>query len=576
MVTTTPEVCSTVAIALALALGACSGSIAAPNAGSSGAAPTRPGTGGMPLPGGGTLPPIGTNPLEPDRTNPACAAIDPGPAPLRRLTRAEFDNTVRDLIGEDRRLAQGFPPEELRGGFDNNAEVRSVSDLLAEGYSAAAEQVGKAVTGQLAALLPCDPPRDGEAACLDRFLDGFGKRVWRRPLLPAERDDLKKVFAAGRMTTFAEGIDAVVQVMVLSPQFLYRLERGVPVPGTGYARLTPWEMASRLSYLLWGTMPDAALMAAAEAGKLATRDEVMAQARRLVEDPRATAMVTNFGEQWLQLRDLADADKDPVAFPRYKDELRDLWKQETDAFLAAVWKGDARLDTLLSAPWSMMNGALAAFYGVSGPSGDAFTRVMLDPAQRAGVLTQGALMAAKSGPDQTSPVQRGVFVREQMLCQPLPPPPPEVNAMPPMLDPKGMLTTKERFAAHRKDPSCASCHDLIDNIGFGFENYDPLGLYRTTENGKPIDASGKFQGTDVDGPFRGAVEMAGKLVASKDVERCMATHWFDFSFGRPRTDQDACTEQTLGGVFASSGGDFRQLLLAITQSDAFFFKGGAL
>jgi uncharacterized protein DUF1592/uncharacterized protein DUF1588/uncharacterized protein DUF1587/uncharacterized protein DUF1585/uncharacterized protein DUF1595 len=556
-----------IALPIAFALG-CSGSIDGSRPGAPGQPPGSPAT-----PSGGTaLPPIGSSPLEPDRSTAACKEVSPGPAPVRRLTRAEFDNTVRDLIGEDERLAQGFPPEELHAGFDNNAEVRSVSDLLAEGYSSAAEQVARAVTSKLDAMLACDPARDGEPACLDRFLDGLGKRIWRRPLAPGERDDLKKVFAAGRTTRFAEGIDAVVQVMMLSPQFLYRFETGLAVPGAGYARLTPWEMASRLSYFFWGTMPDPALMAAAESGKLATRDEVMAQARRLIDDPRATAMVTNFGEQWLELRDLADADKDPAAFPKYREELRDLWKQETDSFLAAVWNGDAKLDTLLSAPFSMMNGPLAAFYGLPGVGGDSFAKVMLDPTQRAGVLTQGALMAAKSGPDQTSPVLRGVFVRQQMLCQPLPPPPPEVNAMPPMLNAK--MTTKERFAAHRMNPACASCHDLIDNLGFGFENLDPIGLYRSTENGKPVDASGQFMGTDVDGPFTGAVEMARKLVASKQVEGCMATHWFDFAFGRSKTDQDACTSETLGRLFASSGGDFRQLLLAITQSDAFFFKGG--
>jgi hypothetical protein len=526
----------------------------------------------MPAPGGGNLPPIGSNPLEPDRSSAACKTINPGPAPLRRLTRAEFDNTVRDLIGEDKRLAAAFPPEELHAGFDNNAEVRSVSDLLAEGYSSAAEQVARAVTTKLDTLSSCNPARDGDATCLGRFLDTFGKRLWRRPVTAGEREDLTKVFTAGKTTSFAEGIDAVVQVMVLAPQFLYRLETGVPVPGTSYGRLTSWEMASRLSYLLWGTMPDPELMAAAEAGKLATRDEVMTQARRLLDDPRSTAMVTNFGEQWLQLRDLTDADKDATAFPRYDESLKDLWKQEADGFIAAVWKSDAKLDTLLSAPFSVMNAKLAGVYGVSGVSGDAFTKVMLDPTQRAGVLTQGGLMAAKSGPDQTSPVLRGVFLREQMFCQPLPPPPPEVNAMPPLLNPK--MTTKERFAAHRKDPACASCHDLIDNLGFGLENYDPLGLYRTTENGKPVDASGQFIGTDVDGPFTGAVEMARKLVASKDVESCMATHWFDFGLGRSKTADDACTTETLGRQFASSGGDLRQLLLGLTQTDAFFFKGG--
>src|SRR4051812_26586643 len=329
----TPQACK--ALAVAIALGACSGTIDPANPGGPGPAKSPPAM----TPGGEPLPPIGASPLEPDRKSAACKTVKPGPAPLRRLTRAEFDNTIADLIGEDKHLAQAFPPEELKAGFDNNAEVRSVSDLLAEGYSAAAEQVGKAVTSKLGAMLACDPVRDGEPTCLDRFFDGFGKRLWRRPVTADERNELRQVFTAGRMASFNDGIDAVVQVMVLAPQFLYRLETGVPVAGADYARLTPWEMASRLSYLLWGTMPDAELMAAAEENELGTRDQVTKQAMRLLAHPRATAMVTNFGEQWLQLRELPDADKDPAAFPKFSDELLGLWKQETVAFLAAVWQG---------------------------------------------------------------------------------------------------------------------------------------------------------------------------------------------------------------------------------------------
>jgi hypothetical protein len=531
-----------------------------------------PGDKGGPPGAAPALPPAGNNPFEPDRSNPTCAVIEPGPAPLRRLTRTELDNTIRDLVGQDLAVAKTLPPEELHDSFDNNAQIRSVSDLLAEGYTGAAEQIAKTVVAGLPAMLGCDPVKDGEATCLDRFLDGLGKRLWRRPLTPVERDDMKKAFAAGKTSTFAEGLDAVVQVMALSPQFLYRLETGVPVTGASYGRLSHWEMASRLSYLFWGTMPDAHLFAAAEAGQLGTRDQVMSQALRLIDDPRATAMITNFGEQWLQLRDLPQSDKDPTAYPRYTDDLLVLWQQEADAFLAQTWKSDHKLDTWLTAPYSMMNAKLAAFYGVSGPRGDAFEKVMLDPTDRAGVLSQGGLMAVKSGPDQTSPVQRGVFVREQMLCQPLPPPPPEVNAMPPMLDAK--MTTKERFAAHRADPSCASCHSLIDNLGFGFEALDAIGLVRTTENGKPVDPSGTFQNTDVDGPFAGVVEMSKKLASSKQVESCMATHLFNFSFGREKEPGDQCTTSTLSTLFAKSGGDVRQLLLALTQTDAFFFKGG--
>jgi hypothetical protein len=181
-------------------------------------------------------------------------------------------------------------------------------------------------------------------------------------------------------------------------------------------------------------------------------------------------------------------------------------------------------------------------------------------------------MAMQSDPDQTSPIHRGVFVLEKMLCAAPPPPPQEVSAMPPALNPN--MTTRERIAAHRENPSCAACHDSIDNVGLGFENYDPLGVYRTTENGKPVDARGFLKGTDVAAPFNGAVEMTQRLIASQQVEACMATHWFHFGLGRDPTDADACTEETLGKIFTQSQGDLRQLLLAITQSDAFFFKGG--
>lgn len=569
-----------VALALALAWAGCTGAIE----GGSGTSPTRPG-GKTPAdenPGGNpgdpmkpvVLPPMGTHPLEPKRDSAACKAIQPGPAPIRRLTRTEYDNTVRDLIGEDKQLAKGFPPEELQHSFDNSAELRSVSDVLAENYASAAKEIGKTVAGKLGAggMLDCDVATQGEPTCLGRFLDGFGKRAWRRPLSPAERADLEKVFAAGRAATFADGIDAVVRVMVLSPQFMYRIETGVPVAGADYQRLGHWEMASRLSYLLWGTMPDATLFAAADAGKLGTREEVGAQAQRMLDDPRAAAMITNFAGQWLHLRELADADKDTAVYPTWKEELLPLFRQETEQLVALIWKGDAKLDTLLTASYSALNGPLAAFYGVKGVTGDAFQKVELDPRQRAGLLTQASILAEKSGPDQSSPILRGVFVREQMFCQPLPSPPPTVDAKPPELNPN--MTTKERFAAHRNEPSCAGCHDLIDNVGFGLENYDATGAFRATENGKAVDATGMLVGTDVDGKFSGAIELSRRLADSKDVEACMAQHWFNFALGREKTAADACTEETLGGNFARAGGDLRQLILATVQSDAFFFKGG--
>jgi hypothetical protein len=239
--------------------------------------------------------------------------------------------------------------------------------------------------------------------------------------------------------------------------------------------------------------------------------------------------------------------------------------------VTAVWKDGAKLQTLLAGRFTMLNGPLASFYGVSGVQGESFQKVMLDGTQRTGLLTQASILAAKSGPDQSSPILRGVFVREQMFCQPLPQPPVTVDANPPMLN--ATMTTKERFAAHRNDPSCEACHKLIDPIGFGFERYDATGAYRTVENGKPVDATGELAGTDVDGPFTGAIELGGKLAKSKDVEACFAGHWFNFAMGREPSELDRCTTETLRSVFARSEGDLRQLLLATVQSDAFFFKG---
>jgi hypothetical protein len=536
--------------------------------GNSGGGMTNGGSGG---PGGGTLPPL-EDAGGPDRSTAACKTIKPGLSPLRRLTRAEYDRTVQDLLGDDRHLAKAFPQDEIEHGFDNSAELRSVSDVLSEGYVSAAEQLSAAAVAKLDTVLGCDPAKLGEPVCLDKLLDGFGKRAWRRPLSSAERDHLKKVFSDERTTGFAEGAQAVVEVMLLSPQFLYRVESGVPVAGADYQRLSPYEMASRLSYTLWGTMPDQALFAAADAGKLGTRAEIAAQARRLIDDPRATEMVTGFAGQWLQLDKLADADKDVTVYKTYKPELLGLFQQETEAFVQNVWKADAKLSTLLTANYTFVNGPLAQFYGISGVTGPDFQKVPAEAGRRAGLLTQASLLAANAAPDQSSPVHRGVFVREQLFCNELPPPPPEVNANPPMLDPK--QTTAERFAAHRADPSCASCHNLIDPIGLGFENFDGIGLWRTMEGAKPVDARGNILGTDVAGPFNGALELASKLASSKDVSSCMVTHWFRFGNGRDVASDDACTMETLSGSFARSGGSLRELLLAMVQTDAFMFRKG--
>ena len=509
-------------------------------------------------------------PGAPDRTSDVCKAIKPGPSLLRRLTRTEFDNTVRDLLGEDKRLAEQFPQEELHAGFSNNAEVRTVSDALAEKYLDAAEKIGKSVTGQLANLVPCDAATKGDDACLNAFFDGFARRLWRRPLENDEKDRLRKSFKDNRGGSFAEGLDAVVQVMVLSPSFLYRTERGVNVSGTDYQKVAPYEMASRLSYFIWGSLPDADLFQAAEAGSLSTRADVLTQARRMLNDPRAATMAANFGTQWLSLDRLDEVVKDDTIFPDYKPELDGLFRRETEELLKHVWGAGAKLETFLTAPYTFMNGTIAAFHGVAGVTGDDFRKVDLDATKRMGVLTQDSVMLGNASADQTSPIKRGLFVQDRMFCFEVPQPPATLEIEPVVFNPN--MTTRERFAEHRKDPSCNGCHKYIDPLGFAFEHFDGIGKWRDKEGSKNIDATGELVDTDVDGPFDGAVALAKKLAGSQKVRSCVTSYWFRYAYGRDPIAEDACAQETLNKAFEQSGGDFRELVLALTQTDAFMFR----
>jgi hypothetical protein len=500
-----------------------------------------------------------------------CEGIQPGSSPIRRLTRTEYNNTVRDLLGDTSGPADDFVAEEVSLGFDNQGAALVVSRLLAEQYMSAAEAISARATRDLGALVPCGA-MDDDDACAFAFIRRFAKRAFRRPVAADTEDRLRRLFEFGRDEyDFETGIQLVIQAVLQAPQFLYRVEVGLPNPvAPGVVRLDAYEMASRLSYMLWNTMPDEELFAAADADQLDTPARIALQARRMLDDPRARRAVANFHVQWLGLRDIASTTK--TAYPRFDPAYLDLWKRETEAFLDhVVFDGEGDLATLFNAPYSMQNQELAAFYGVRGPKGDAFERVELDPAQRAGFLTHASILAVTSKPDQTSPIHRGKFVRERLLCQSLPPPPNNIVIVAPDLDPD--LTTRERFAQHAEDAFCAGCHRLMDPIGFGFEHYDGIGSYRSRENGLPIDASGEILGSrDADGPFDGAIELAEKLAESDQVRECVATQWFRFAYGRGEQEEDRCAMAEVQAAFAASGYDIRSLLVALTQTEAFRFK----
>ena len=321
-------------------------------------------------------------------------------------------------------------------------------------------------------------------------------------------------------------------------------------------------------------MPDGELLSAAEANKLQRPADVMAQARRMVDDPRFLATVTDFTEQFLHLDQMDALDKDEATLPAWKPELRQAMRVETDRFLEYVLskEGGGKLSTFLTAPFSFLNKPLAGYYGVSGPAGEAYEKVALDATRTSGVLTQAGFLAVHGTPDDglTSLVFRGIFVRESLLCQPVPDPPPNAqDENPPFTDD---TTPREWAYARMAKPVCGACHQMIDPVGFGFENFDPIGKWRTTDRGKPVDVSGQLDMSDVDGPFSGVVELGKKLAGSKMVGDCVARQWFRFAAGRAETERDSCSVSTLQDALARSGGDLRELFVAYSQTDSFLFR----
>ena len=498
------------------------------------------------------------------------------------MTRFEYNNSVFQLFGDNSRPADGFAPDQEAQGFTNQAAALVVSPLLAEQYADAAETLGDRHAGTyLASLSGC--PEADQAACrtsVSSWAEELGARVYRRPITTEEHDELVSLFDTG--TTLGDGeydaeagIALVITAMLQSPQFLYRIEVGAgEAVVADVVPLTPFEMASRLSFLFWNSTPDAILLEKAEAGGLTSSEEIRAEAERLVVAPRAREAVKNFHREWLGLRDvtaLSAVGKDIEIYPDYDERILPLLQQETEAFFdQAIYVEGASLATLLTAPWTMLNAELAAYYGIEGPTGEAFVKVELDPTRYSGFLTQAGLLATHAKPNRSSPIHRGLFVRERIFCQ-TPPTPPDNVPEPPEVD--RSLTTREQFAMHEASPVCAGCHSQIDPIGLGFEHFDGMGRYRETEWGLPIDASGEILGTsDADGTFDGVLELGQRLAGSRQVSDCVTTQWFRYAYGRNPEEADACSLARLQAEFAVADYDIKQLLVALTQTDAFRYR----
>jgi hypothetical protein len=489
-----------------------------------------------------------------------------GPTPLRRLTEAQYRRTMRDLLGVDA-IGIEFPAERRRHGFAWYAADQTVTDDFMGALFVASGQIAAAAARRLPGLLPCAPGTT-EASCAADFVTQFGVRAFRRPLRAEESARYRAIYTQMRtLGSHEDALATVVRAFVLSPRLLYLPEVSGQRRGSDRIVLDAWTVATRLSYLLWGSMPDAELLAAAGSRRLETVEELNAQARRMLASDKAREGLRDFLGAWLDMDRVLRAVKDPATFPRWSASLAASMNEEGYRFAESVLLlGDGRLSTLLTSPKSVVDGALAAFYGLPA-AGAGWRTVELDPATRAGLLTRGWFLAGRASPYDSGPPLRGTLVMDRLLCNELPPSPRDVPGVPP---PQPGETLRQRFTHWVTEQACArACHAQIDPLHFAFENYDGVGAYRTVENGAPVDAAGELMGTDANGGFASGVELQALLARGKDVGACLARRRLEQVVGRDVVNGDRPHLERMAAVLAASQGDTREMLLALVGSDGF-------
>jgi hypothetical protein len=513
--------------------------------------------------GGEPVPPVPGRPPEPFAASPAV---------MPRLTATQYRNTLEDLFGPDLPRTPVEPDTNPYLFWSIGASTTSVSERGVEQYAEAAFLLAETIfadEARRARVLACAPTA-ADDACVDAFVRGLGRRLYRRPLA---EDEVARWVAVSRDTAEGEplrGLESVVAGLLQSPHFLYRGEVGEPVPGgDGTAlRYTSQEMAARLAFFLTDAGPDDELLDAADRGELSIPDALEAQARRLLATPAARAALQGFFGQYLDLGRLAHVELDPALYPGFSRGL--VRAMETEVRLLVddlVFRRGGDVRRLFSARRGYVNSELAALYGVQAPGATptAFVPVTF-PAElpRAGVLTLGAFLTMNAHRIETSPTLRGKYIRERVLCQDVPPPPANVN-----LDLERQEgdppTLRERLEQHRENPACAGCHAYIDPPGFLFENYDSMGRWRDAVDGYPVDATGDLDGE----PLNDALDLAEALATHPQVGPCIARQLYRHANGRLDARGDRAALAEIGAAFKASGHDFQTLVVALVRSDGF-------
>jgi hypothetical protein len=501
------------------------------------------------------------------------ASGDIGFAPVGRLNRTQYDNTVRDLLGTTQQPAQVFPSDELVLGFDAIASVQRVQPEHVEKYLAASDSL---VT-ELLARAPTDPLRQryvtcdvtAGAGCVGEVVKNLASAAWRRPVTEAEIAPY--VSAAQAQASVAAGISVALRAVLTSAKFLFRWELDPNPEDAKPHALNGYEMATRLSYALRSTTPDAELSSAAADGRLATSDGVLAQARRLLDtEPGLVPFVNSFGAQWLNVNQVDAVTPNAQEFPSFDAELRASMIEETKQFLRELMSTNVPVSRLFDADFAYVNPRLAQHYGISPAPAQGWQRVATAGTSRGGLLTLGSYLTATSNPTRTSPVKRGYFVLDRLLCSAPPPPPADVSLN--IDEGSGLenLPVRQRVAKHEeKGSTCYACHQVMDAIGLGLENYDAIGTYRAADSFGPIDATGTLPSGDAKVAFNGVRELSALLAKDPRTLPCVVKKLMTFSLGRELSSAQAPLEQAISTATLQNGGSLRAAIEAVVTSDIF-------
>jgi hypothetical protein len=501
-----------------------------------------------------------------------------------RLSHLQWENTVRDLfyLDDHTGFSSLFIGDPTSGKFDNTAANLDVTATLWSDYQRAAEQVAELVVNDaslLAAIVPAELPQDPNDPSVQAraWIEQFGARAYRRPLTTAELDAHYFLFEQGidlydNLDFFRAGVHLSIQAFLQSPHFLYRVESSEGVGEDGLIHLSGYEIASKLSYMLWNSMPDAQLFAAAAAGELDDTAGVLVEAARMVEDPRAREMVRDFHAQLLDYDHYHDLFKDPDVYPLFDPVIMGpAMQRETELFVeAVVFEDQGGLRDLLTAPFSFVNQDTAYAYGLGDGFGPEFERVTLDPNQRSGILTQLGFLAANAYAVDPDSIHRGVSVVRNLLCAPLPPPPDNVPPLPPTMG----NTNRERVDAHTGEGTCGEgCHSTIINpIGFAFEHYDAIGQWRELDNGFPVDASGSFPFDGELHNYADAVEFGQVAANARSVHACYVGYLLEYAYARDVAATEQVFVDELAGQSQTGSLSIRALLLELTQTESFMTR----